>query len=510
MANRDEASEQLNEFRKTRAGRQTETLTTSTGQPIGDKMNSMTAGPRGPMLIKDFVYTDEMAHFNQERIPERVVHAKGAGAFGYFEVTHDITRYTKAKLFESIGKRTPLFTRFSTVGGESGSADTARDPRGFAVKFYTEEGNWDLTGNNTPIFFIRDPMFFPSFIHTQKRNPKTHLKDPDMFWDFISLRPETTHQVSFLFSDRGTPDGFRFMDGFGSHTFKMVNAQNEAFYVKFHYKTDQGIKNLPAKRAAELAGSDPDYATRDLYNAIAQGNFPSWTLHIQVMTFEQAENWRFNPFDLTKVWPHGEFPLIPVGRIVLNRNPTNYFAEVEQAAFCPAHMVPGIEPSPDKMLMGRIFSYPDTHRHRLGTNYLHIPVNCPFNSKVKNYQRDGFMVTTDNQGDAPNYYPNSFGGPEQDQKHLEHRYNVSADVTRYNSSDEDNFTQTGIFWRDVLSAQEKTNLVENIAGHMKDAQPAIQRRAVANFSQADPEYGRRIQELLDSYREKSGKADPKL
>ncbi|CAD5117023.1 DgyrCDS5853 [Dimorphilus gyrociliatus] len=510
MANRDNASDQLNEYRKNRAGRQTDVLTTSTGQPIGDKMNSMTAGPRGPMLLKDFVYTDEMAHFNQERIPERVVHAKGAGAFGYFEVTHDITRYTKAKMFESIGKRTPLFIRFSTVGGEAGSADTARDPRGFAVKFYTEEGNWDLTGNNTPIFFIRDPMFFPSFIHTQKRNPKTHLKDPDMFWDFISLRPETTHQVSFLFSDRGTPDGFRYMDGFGSHTFKMVNAQNEAVYVKFHYKTDQGIRNLSAQRAAELAGSDPDYATRDLYNAIARNDFPSWTLNIQVMTFEQAENWRFNPFDLTKVWPHEEFPLIPVGRIVLNRNPVNYFAEVEQAAFCPAHMVPGIEPSPDKMLMGRIFSYPDTHRHRLGTNYLHIPVNCPYNSKVKNYQRDGFMVTTDNQGDAPNYYPNSFGGPEQDNKFLEHRYNVSADVTRYNSSDEDNFTQTGIFWRQVLNPQERTNLVENIAGHLKDAQPAIQQRAVANFSSADPEYGRRIQELLDSYKAKSGKADPKL
>ncbi|CAG0890171.1 unnamed protein product [Darwinula stevensoni] len=476
-----------------------EVLTTGHGAPVGDKLNALTLGPRGPQLLQDVVYVDEMAHFDRERIPERVVHAKGAGAFGYFEVTHDITKYCKADLFSRVGKQTPVLVRFSTVGGESGSADTVRDPRGFAVKFYTEEGNWDLVGNNTPIFFIRDPLLFPSFIHTQKRNPVTHLKDPDMFWDFITLRPETTHQVSFLFSDRGIPDGHRHMNGYGSHTFKLVNKEGKAVYCKFHYKTDQKIKNLPVEKAAELASSDPDYYIRDLYNAIANRNFPSWTLYIQVMTFEQAENWKFNPFDLTKVWPHKEFPLIPVGRIVLNRNPTSYFTDVEQAAFAPSDMVPGIEPSPDKMLQGRLFSYPDTHRHRLGANYLQLPVNCPYKTKVSNYQRDGPM-SIDNQPGAPNYYPNSFSGPRDVPQHREHSFQVSADVARYNSSDDDNFTQPGIFYREVLNAEERKRLVENIAAHIKDAQYFIQERAIANFSKADPDYGRGIKEALGKYR----------
>lgn len=471
-------------------------MTASTGAPIGDKLASLSVGPRGPLLLQDFTFTDEMAHFGRERIPERVVHAKGAGAFGYFEVTHDITRYTKAKLFEHIGKKTPMAVRFSTVGGESGSADTARDPRGFAVKFYTEEGNWDLVGNNTPVFFIRDPILFPSFIHTQKRNPQTHLKDPDMFWDFITLRPETNHQVSFLFSDRGTPDGHRHMNGYGSHTFKLVNAKNEAVYCKFHYKTDQGIKNLNNAKAAELASSDPDYAIRDLYNAIAEGNFPSYTMYIQVMTFEQAENWRWNPFDLTKVWPHGEFPLIPVGRMVFNRNPKDYFAEVEQSAYAPIHMVPGIEASPDKMLQGRLFSYPDTHRHRLGTNYLQIPVNCPYNARVKNYERDGPGCVSDNQSGAPNYYPNSFSGPQDNKTYLERTETVSGDVKRYNTADDDNFTQVGNFWKNVLKPSEQDALIANMAGNLCNAQQFIQERAVRNYSQCDPEYGRRLQQAL--------------
>eukprot|EP00918_Siedleckia_nematoides_P108298 GHVU01236354.1.p1 GENE.GHVU01236354.1~~GHVU01236354.1.p1 ORF type:complete len:505 (+),score=74.07 GHVU01236354.1:126-1640(+) len=499
---RDKAAEQLNEYKKSQNG--VDRLTTGLGAPVGDKLNSETAGPRGPMLMQDFVYMDEMAHFDRERIPERVVHAKGAGAFGYFEVTHDITRYCKAKIFEHVGKKTPMFLRFSTVGGESGSADTARDPRGFAMKFYTEDGNWDLVGNNTPIFFIRDPLLFPNFIHTQKRNPKTHLKDPDMFWDFISLRPETTHQVSFLFSDRGTPDGVRHMNGYGSHTFKLVNAKGEAVYCKFHCKTDQGVKTLSAERAGELQGTDPDYSIRDLYNAIATGNFPSWTVYIQVMTFEEAEKWQFNPFDVTKVWPQADYPLIPVGRFVLNRNPKNYFQEVEQSAFCPAHLVPGIEPSPDKMLQGRLFSYHDTHRHRLGTNYLQIPVNCPYNARVRNYQRDGYMSVNGNQEGAANYYPNSFSGPQDSKKYLEHGISVSGDVGRYNSADDDNFTQPGIFWRKVLTSQQQTNLVQNIAGHLKDAQEFIQKRAVRNFSMADPEYGRRLQEELDKYAKRAG------
>nr|AGH07917.1 catalase [Brachionus calyciflorus] len=494
----NKAAQQLCEFAKNQ--RLVEGLTTGHGQPVGDKLNSLTAGPRGPILLQDTTLIDETAHFDRERIPERVVHAKGAGAFGYFEVTHDITKYTKAVVFEKIGKRTPVALRFSTVGGESGSADTARDPRGFAVKFYTEEGTWDLVGNNTPIFFIRDPILFPSFIHTQKRNPVTHLKDANMFWDFITLRPETCHQVSFLFSDRGTPDGYRHMNGYGSHTFKLVNSQGNPVYCKFHFKTDQGIKNLSSDRAGQLAGENPDYATEDLYNSIANGNYPSWTLYIQVMTYEEAEKCKFNPFDLTKVWSHAEYPLIPVGRLVLNRNPTNYFAEVEQIAFAPSHMIPGVEPSPDKMLQGRLFSYADTHRHRLGANYLQIPVNCPF--KVRNYQRDGPQCVSDNQSGAPNYYPNSFSGPQHHTKYLEASCPVTGDVKRYDSSNEDNFTQVGTFWNKVLNEQEKQRLIENMSGHLVNAVDFIQQRAVENFGKCDPEYGRRLKEALDKLKNK--------
>lgn len=507
MAKRDPSAEQLNDYKKTI--KEPEQLTTGAGVPVGNKTSIQTVGPRGPALLQDVVFLDEMAHFDRERIPERVVHAKGAGAHGYFEVTHDVTKFTKLKVFEKIGKKTPLFVRFSTVGGESGSADTARDPRGFAIKFYTEEGNWDLVGNNTPIFFIRDPFLFPSFIHTQKRNPRTHLKDPDMFWDFITLRPETTHQVSFLFSGRGTPDGHRHMNGYGSHTFKLVNDNDEAVYCKFHFKTNQGIKNLPANKAGDLTATDPDYSIRDLYNAIANGNFPSWTLYLQIMTFDEAEKFRWNPFDLTKVWPHKEFPLIPVGRMVLNRNPSNYFAEVEQSAFSPSNMVPGIEPSPDKMLQGRLFSYHDTHLHRLGTNYLQLPVNCPYAARVRNYQRDGPQCyATNDQDGAPNYYPNSFSGPQDSAKHLEALKScpVTGEVGRYNNADEDNFTQVGNFWRNVLNAQEREDLAQNIAGHLKDAQEFIQKRAVHNFGQADPEYGAKIQKYLDQHAKAS--SDP--
>nr|CAB3227981.1 catalase-like [Phallusia mammillata] len=500
---RDKASNQLAEHAKTNT--EPGVLATGTGAPIEDKLNVMTVGERGPLLMQDFTFTDEMAHFNRERIPERVVHAKGAGAKGYFEVTHDITNFCKAKIFEKIGKRTPMAARFSTVGGESGSADTARDPRGFALKFYTDDGNWDLVGNNTPIFFIRDPIFFPSFIHTQKRNPQTHLKDPDMFWDFISLRPETTHQVSFLFSDRGTPDGYRHMNGYGSHTFKMVNADNEAVYCKFHLKTDQGIKNLMADQADKLASSDPDYAIRDLFNSIANKNFPTWSMHIQVMTYAQAEKFKFNPFDLTKIWPQADYPLIPVGKMVLNENPSNYFADVEQIAFSPSHMVPGIEASPDKMLQGRLFSYPDTHRHRLGSNYLQLPINCPFSvKKLENYQRDGPQCVTDNGNGAPNYYPNSFNGPVDGKRSQGrsrqtalHVDKITGDVKKFNSADDDNFTQVGIFWNKVLNAAEKQRLAENIGNHMKSAQPFIQKRAIANFAASDPNFGAMIQAVIE-------------
>jgi len=471
-------------------------LTAGNGSPIDSLTNSQSAGPRGPLLLQDFNLLDHMAAFDRERIPERVVHAKGAGAFGYFEVTHDITKYTKAKIFEKIGKKTPAAFRGSTVGGESGSADTARDPRGFALKFYTEEGNWDLVGNNTPIFFIRDPIFFPSFIHTQKRNPQTHLKDPDMFWDFISLRPETTHQVSFLFSDRGTPDGYRHMHGFGSHTFKMVNKQGEAFFVKFHFKTNQKVKNLSAEKANELASSDPDYSIRDLYNAIAKGDFPSWTLYIQVMTAQQSEKTPFNPFDVTKIWSQKEYPLIPVGKLVLDRNPKNYFAEVEQIAFSPAHLVPGIEPSPDKMLQGRLFSYTDTHKHRLGVNYKQIPVNCPYNTRVHNYQRDGPARVDENQDGAPNYFPNSFGGPQPDSSTAWNKVPVFGNVERYPTDDDDNFSQVTVFYNKVLDVGARDRLTSNIAGHMSAASPFIQKRAIANFSKVDPAYGRAIEEKI--------------
>ena len=480
------------------------TLTTSNGAPVSSLTASLTAGPKGNITLKDFNLIDHIAAFDRERIPERVVHAKGAGAFGYFEVTNNaITKYSRAKLFESVGKRTPIAVRFSTVGGESGSADTARDPRGFAVKFYTEEGNWDLVGNNTPIFFIRDPILFPSFIHTQKRNPATHCKDADMMWDFISLRPETTHQVSFLFADRGIPDGYRHMNGYGSHTFKLVNGKGEAFYCKWHFKTDQGIRNLPVEEADKLASSDPDYSIRDLYNSIASKQYPSWTLYIQVMTFKQAESASFNPFDVTKVWSHAEFPLVEVGRMVLDRNPENYFAEVEQIAFAPSHLVPGIEPSPDKMLQGRLFSYADTHRHRLGVNYQSIPVNCPFATSVRTYQRDGTMTVDGNQGGAPNYFPNSFSGPDVSAAAAWHAEPASGDVQRYETGDEDNFTQAGVFFRKVLNPQERERLTDNIAGTLSQAQDFIQKRAIANFAAADSTYGRMISDKIEKIKNKS-------
>lgn len=492
----DKVSTQLKDF----AEKQSESfvLTTSNGAPVTSLTASLTAGPRGPILLQDFTFIDHYASFDRERIPERVVHAKGAGSFGYFEVTKpEFSKYCCAKIFQSVGKKTPVAARFSTVGGESGSADTVRDPRGFAVKFYSEDGIWDFVGNNTPIFFIRDAMLFPSFIHTQKRNPATHCKDPNMMWDFFSLRPETTHQVSILFSDRGIPDGFRHMNGYGSHTYKVVNSFGEAHYVKWHFKTDQGIKNLSVKDAERLAGSDPDYSIRDLYNAIANGCCPSWTLYVQLMTVAQAETISFNPFDLTKIWPHADFPLMEVGRLVLNRNPKNYFAEVEQIAFSPSHFVPGIEASPDKMLQGRLFSYPDTQRHRLGANYQSLPINCPFACRVANCRRDGPMMPSSNQLDAPNYFPNSFHGPTINSAVVRHREELSSvQVDRFESGEDDNFTQAGDFYRRVLTWEEKERLTDNIASSLADTETFIQQRAIENFRKADVEYGDRIQEKI--------------
>ncbi|KAI8089361.1 catalase [Halteromyces radiatus] len=468
-------------------------LTTSNGNPVENNQTSQTAGQWGPVLLQDFHLIDKLAHFDRERIPERVVHAKGAGAHGYFEVTHDVTNLTKAKFLSHIGKRTPVFTRFSTVGGEKGSADTARDPRGFAVKFYTEEGNWDMVGNNTPVFFIRDPSKFPDFIHTQKRNPQTNLADPDAFWDFLSLVPESIHQVSILFSNRGTPNGYRYMNGYSSHTLKLVDAQGNFKYVKWHFKTDQGIKNFTAAEAGKLASEDPDYATRDLFQAIERGEAPSWSVYVQVMDPKDAKTYRFNPFDVTKVWPHKDYPLQPVGRMVLNRNPENYFAETEQAAFSPSHIVPGIDVSPDRMLQGRLFSYPDTHRHRLGVNYAQIPINQP-QSRVINHQRDGFMAVNGNGGSAPNYEPNTFGGPYQSNVAASTftAEEISGFTGRHSYTLEDiDFVQAGDLYR-LMSAEEKTHLVNNIAGHLKNAKKHIQERQLAHFKRADPEYGQRI------------------
>jgi len=496
MTGREPATNQLESYASQTSGGHS-TLTTSNGNPVDSLTASMTAGARGPILLQDFTLIDHLARFDRERIPERVVHAKGAAGFGYFEVTKPfIKSICKAKMFDAVGKRTRVAVRFSTVGGESGSADTARDPRGFAVKFYTEEGNWDLVGNNTPIFFLRDPILFPSFIHTQKRNPATHLADPDMFWDFIGLRPETTHQVSFLFSDRGIPDGYRHMNGYGSHTFKNINSKGEPVYVKYHFKTDQGISNLSTEDAGILASKDPDYSTRDLYNAIAKGEFPSWTLYIQVMSFEQAANVKFNPFDLTKIWPHKDFPLEEVGRMVLDRNAENYFAEVEQLAFSPSHMIPGVEPSPDKMLQARLFSYPDTQRHRLGTNYQSIPVNMPLNAKVRNYQRDGPMQVSANGDGAPNYFPNSFKGSVPSSDGSWHGDRLSGDVQRVETGDEDNFSQCGEFFLHVLDNGGRKRLTDNIAGHIYKAQSCIRERAIANFSAVDAMYGRMIRDKV--------------
>ncbi|MBT2658216.1 catalase KatA [Bacillus sp. ISL-18] len=466
-------------------------LTTGTGAPVGDNQNSMTAGSRGPTLIQDVHLLEKLAHFNRERVPERVVHAKGAGAHGYFEVTRDMSKFTKAKLFNGVGKRTPMFIRFSTVAGELGSADTVRDPRGFAVKFYTEEGNYDLVGNNTPIFFIRDAIKFPDFIHTQKRDPKTHLKNPNAVWDFWSLSPESLHQVTYLMGDRGLPATLRHMNGYGSHTFKWVNENGEAVWVKYHFKSEQGVKNMSADVAAKLAGENPDYHTEDLFNAIENGDFPAWRLHVQIMPFEDANTYRFDPFDVTKVWSHKDYPLIEVGRMVLNRNPENYFAEVEQATFSPGTMVPGVEASPDKMLQGRLFAYSDAHRYRVGPNHNLLPINRP-KAEVNNYQRDGAMRFDNNGGGSVYYEPNSYGGPKEAAQHRQTAFEVTGAAAQVAYDHDDHYTQTGDLYR-LMSEEERTRLVDTIVGAMKPVEREdIKLLQIQHFYKADPEYGERI------------------
>ncbi|MBM7841781.1 catalase [Herpetosiphon giganteus] len=472
-----------------------EQLTTAHGAPIADNQNSLTAGPRGPLLMQDFQLLEKMATFNRERVPERVVHAKGSGAFGTFTVTNDVTAYSKAAIFGEVGKQTPVLLRFSTVAGEHGAADAERDVRGFAVKFYTDEGNWDVVGNNTPVFFVRDPMKFSDFIHTQKRNPKTHMRSPQSMWDFWSLSPESLHQVTILFSDRGLPISYRFVHGFGSHTYSFINAQNERFWVKFHFRCQQGIKNWTNAEAAEVVGVDRESSQRDLFEAIERGEFPSWKLCVQIMPEAEAETYHINPFDLTKVWPHADYPLIEVGTLELNRNPENYFAEIEQAAFEPSNIVPGIGFSPDKMLQARIMSYADAHRYRIGVNYAALPVNKP-HSPVSTYHRDGQMRFDNNGGGSVNYEPNSFGGPVENQRYAEPPLKISGDADRYNHRDgNDDYTQPGNLFR-LMNADQQQQLFNNIAAAMQGVPEFIQLRQIGHFLKADPAYGRGVAAAL--------------
>jgi catalase len=474
-------------------------ITTASGIPVADNQNSISAGPRGPLLLQDFHLIEKLQHFNRERIPERVVHAKGSGAYGTFTVTHDIRKYTKAKLFSEVGKSTETFLRFSTVGGEKGSADTERDPRGFALRFYTEEGNWDLVGNNTPMFFIKDGIKFPDFVHTQKRCPQSNLKSPSMMFDFWSKAPESLHQVTMLFSDRGTPDGYRHMDGFGSHTFSLVNDAGERVYVKWHFKTQQGIKNLSTADAVRLAGADPDYAQRDLFEAIARGDCPRWDVKLQVATPAELDAWSrrtgWNPFDLTKIWPHSDFPLIPVGVLELNRNPLNYHAEVEQAAFSPANVVPGMGFSPDKMLQARLFAYHDAHLYRVGTNHQQLPVNAP-RCPVHNQQRDGVMAFA-NGGAEDNYATvESQGIGSGDLGFGEPALPIEGAAGRYDERGGDDWwTQPGNLFR-LMPQQEKDNLCANLAGPLSVVPQEILNRQLALFDKADPAYGAGVRAAL--------------
>lgn len=470
-------------------------LTTSGGNPIGDNQNSLTAGERGPILMQDYQLIEKLAHQNRERIPERVVHAKGSGAYGNFTVTHDISQYTKAKIFSEIGKKTDLFLRFSTVAGESGAADAERDVRGFSIKFYTEEGNWDLVGNNTPVFFIRDPYKFPDFIHTQKRHPQTNLRNPVAVWDYWSQSPEALHQITILMSDRGIPQSYRHINGYGSHTFSFINANQERFWVKFHFKTQQGHKFWTNAEAAKIIGQDRESSQRDLYEAIKRGDFPKWTLKVQIMPETDAEKTPYNPFDLTKVWSHKDYPLIEVGVLELNRNPDNYFAEVEQSSFSPSNIVPGIGFSPDKVLQARIFSYPDAHRYRVGTHYENLPVNKP-RCPVHNYHKDGAM-----RYDIPNadhyYEPNSFNGAKDNPQFNEPPLKISGDANRYNHRQgNDDYTQAGNLFR-LFDDEQKQRLFMNIAEAMQGVPEEIIARQLQHFDQADPAYGNGIRAALN-------------
>jgi len=462
-------------------------LTTTGGNPIADNQNSITAGPRGPLLMQDYQLLEKLAHQNRERIPERTVHAKGSAAYGTLTITHDITKFSRAGVFAAIGKQTEVLLRFSTVAGERGAADAERDVRGFALKFYTDEGNWDLVGNNTPVFFVRDPVKFPDFIHTQKRHPRTNLRSSVAMWDFWSLSPESLHQVTILMSERGLPRSLRHINGYGSHTYSFINAQNERFWVKFHFKTRQGIQCMTNAEADAIIAKDRESSQRDLYEAIERGEFPKWRFCVQIMPEKDAETYRWNPFDLTKVWPHKDYPLIEVGELELNRNPDNYFAEVEQSAFSPSNIVPGIGFSPDKMLQARIFSYADAHRYRIGTHYEMLPVNRP-KSAVHTYHADGPMRFDAPKGTNAFYEPNSFNGPAEDNRFAEPPLKISGDAGRYNHRDgNDDYTQPGYLFR-LMSPAQRQQLFNNIAAAMNGVPEEIVRRQLTHFHKADPAY----------------------
>jgi len=471
-------------------------LTSNAGAPVSDNQNAMTAGPRGPMLLQDTWFLEKLAHFDREVIPERRMHAKGSGAYGTFTVTHDITQYTKADIFSEIGKKTALFVRFSTVAGERGAADAERDIRGVAIKFYTAEGNWDLVGNNTPVFFLKDPLKFPDLNHAVKRDPKTNMRSARNNWDFWTSLPESLHQVTITMSERGIPHSYRHMNAYGSHTFSLINAGSQRVWVKFHFKTQQGIKCLTDQEAEALVGKDRESHQRDLFESIENSDFPKWAMKIQVMPEKDAAKCPFNPFDLTKVWPHGDYPLMDVGVLELNKNPENYFAEVEQAAFNPANIVPGIGFSPDKMLQGRLFSYGDAQRYRLGVNHHLIPVNrarCP----VHTFHRDGAMRVDDNQGGTLGYEPNSFGEWQEQPAFREPPLDLDGGADRWNhrEDNDDYYSQPGNLFRMMNPAQQKA-LFENTARAMGDAPKEIKTRHIGNCMKADPVYGEGVANAL--------------
>ena len=481
-------------------------LTTEGGAPIADNRRSQTAGPAGPVLLQDHALIEKLARFNRERIPERVVHALGSGAYGYFEATNDrLSQFTKMRVLERRGKRTPVFTRFSTVAGSRGAADTARDPRGFAVRFYTEDGNWDLVGNNAPVFFLRDGIKFPDFIHSQKPDPFTNRQEPENVWDFFSRTPEATHQFTWMFGDRGIPASFRHMDGFGTHAFQWVNAKSERFWVKFHFKTDQGIRFLTSEEAASIGGRNPGYHHKDLYDAIEGGEFPSWSVKVQVMPEPEAATYRFNPFDPTKVWPHRDYPLIPIGKLILDWAPDNFFAEVEQAAFNPANFVPGIGPSPDRMLQARLFAYGDAHRYRLGVNYTRLPVNEAKGvlGGARNYGRDGTLRFDDNGGRSKNYDPNGQNGPAESGAPYDHGIALSGATGPHDPvkhAEDDDFVQAGALYR-VMTEDARWRLVANLAKSLAQVNRSdVRERSISSFQSADSEYGARLEDAVRALR----------